>query len=125
MRKFKQSLLPQGARMCASMKEAFEMLLDCKCAEMEGKVYRQFCDEFGFDPDRLTLREMLAHAAAMKGLGGDVNALKFITETTDGKPKDTDPVENPLKQLTDNELDGLIKNEQKLLEGGKECQRKR
>ena len=118
MKKFDQFLLPPGARKLDSMKSAFEMLLDCKCSEMEGKVYRQFCDEFGFDADQLTLREMLAHAAAMKGLGGDVNALKFITETTDGKPRDTEPVENPLKQLTDDELDGLIKSEQKLLGGG-------
>ena len=120
MKKLDQFLLPAGARKLDSMKEAFEMLLDCKCSEMEGKVYRQFCDEFGFDADRLTLREMLAHAAAMKGLSGDVNALKFITETTDGKARETDPIVNPLKELSDDELDGLISNEQKLLGGGED-----
>ena len=118
MSKFKQSLLPQGARTCASMKEAFEMLLDCKCSEFMGAPYEKFCQELGVLPGNLTIREALAHAALIKGLSGDVNAQKFVTETTDGKPKDTDPVENPLKQLTDDELDGLIKNEQKLLEGG-------
>lgn len=118
MSKFKQSLLPPGTKNCDSIKSAIEMLLNCKCSEIEGKPYKKFCDDFGFDADELTLKELFAHASFMKVLEGDVSAMKFVSETVYGKPKEAEVEENPLKQLTDERLESLIKSEQKLLEGG-------
>ena len=119
MKSLNQSLLPAGVKGCDSMKAAFEMLLDCKCSEFMGAPYEKFCNELGVHPNDLTIREALAHAALIKGLSGDVNAQKFVTETTDGKPKDAEVVESPLKQLSDERLDELV-NKQKLIEGGGE-----
>jgi len=90
VRPLNQSLLPAGVKGCESIKQAIEMLLDCKCSEIDGLPYRKFCEEFGFNADKLTLKELFAHASFMKVLSGDVNAMKFISETVYGKPKEAD-----------------------------------
>lgn len=123
MKNLPQSLLPAGARKCDSMKNAFEILLDCKCSEIDGAPYKKFCIEHGFDVDKLTLRELFAHASFMKVLEGDVNAMKFVCETVYGKPKEAEAAESPLKALSDDELDELVGEqvrEQKLIEGSGE-----
>lgn len=114
----KHYLIPADIHTCTSISEALEMLLDCYCSEIKDSPYEKFCKQLGVDPNKITIREALAHAGVIKGIGGDVNALKMIAERTEGKPREAEIEENPLKQLTDDEIDGLIKSEQKLIEGG-------
>jgi len=113
-----QSLLPPGANGCASVSEAMELILSSFPAEFMDTQYMKACENLGLDPLKVTIGQMLGHTLIMKGLTGDVNAIKAVTERTDGKVIERLAEDDPIKMLTDKELD-ILEGELKLLEDGK------
>lgn len=102
-----QSLLPPGAKGCGSVSEAMEIILASFPLEFKETKYLHACENLGLDPTKVTLAEMLGHTLIMKGLTGDVNAIKAVTERTDGKITENVQGDDPIKSLTDKQLDDL------------------
>ncbi len=110
-----QTILPPGVKGCGSVRKATELLLSSFAIE-HGKdhAYVHMCQAMGLDPETTTLATMHAHTVNMRALKGDMTAEKILQEGTEGKVKERLPDEDPIKNLTDKQLDEL-EVEQKLL----------
>ena len=110
-----QTILPPGVKGCGSVRKATEVLLSSIAIEHGADhPYVSMCKAMGLDPEVTTLATMHAHTVNMRALKGDMVAEKLLQEGTEGKIKERLADDDPIKNLTDKELD-MLEAEQKLL----------
>jgi hypothetical protein len=111
-----QTILPPGAKGCGSISDAMKVLMSSFAIEHgEDNVYVQMCKELGLEPETTTLATMHAHTVNINALKGDMTAEKILHERTEGKITEKLIEEDPIRNLTDKQLDDL-EAEQLLLE---------
>ncbi len=112
-----QTILPPGAKGCGSIRKAMEMMLESYPIEFgENHEYVEICLRLGLDPASTTLAVMHAHVVNVNALNGDMTAEKILQEGTEGKVKERLPEDDPIKNLTDKQLDELEAEQKILLE---------
>jgi len=104
-----RSLLPASYRKSDTVTECQEAILDSYPSEITAgdNPYTAFCKKFGFNPNEIKIRDLLAHAELMAGLAGNPTAQSNLKNRLEGKIVDKVEVSNPLAELTDDQLDRI------------------